>query len=524
MMKGQPTVAVIGAGSSGLSMLKVLREDGFKVTLYERRSQVGGLWAYSEDPTMTTALRSTEANISKYTCGMTDFPMPDKYPHHLSQAQFQEYMESYAKHFDMLKDIVFNAFLKRVVRNEDDTKWQVEVVVDGKHQVLEYDKVVLCHGYQTKAKMPDFEGREKFEGTLIHSQAYRSPDAFAGKKVVVVGIGSTAGDIIKELIPVAGKVYASHRRGTLIVQKWRNGSPADLLITRRRRQITMFLQRNFPNVSRAVVDLGCKYIMRSTWGRLDPAWRITPFPSITLTLPSTGANIITSLKDGTLTSLHGIKRFVGPRSIEFDDGTVLDDIDAVICATGYSADFDVAPFVEKSCPPNYGGQPIARLWMNLFPPRYADSACLLCYSGFGKNNGFSFSDVVSMAVSNIWRGVHPIPSREDMEKQVDAHQKWVASRWRLDNNIDPSMVKQWEFQGFLHDAAGTGMENLGWGWKGWKFWFQDREMYNLMNHGVETAHAFRFFETGKRRAWPGAREAIIQANRAVKIFPVKGMK
>lgn len=86
------------------------------------------------------------------------------------------------------------------------------------------------------------------------------------------------------------------------------------------------------------------------------------------------------------------------------------------------------------------------------------------------------------------------------------------------------MVKQWEFQGFLHEAAGTGMENLDWGWKGWKFWWNDRMMYNYMNHGVETSHAFRFFETGKRKTYPGAREAIIQANKAVKVFPIKGIK
>jgi hypothetical protein len=54
-------------GSSGLSMLKTLRDDGFKVICYERRSQVGGLWAYTDDKSMTTALRSTKANISKYT-------------------------------------------------------------------------------------------------------------------------------------------------------------------------------------------------------------------------------------------------------------------------------------------------------------------------------------------------------------------------------------------------------------------------------------------------------------------------
>jgi dimethylaniline monooxygenase (N-oxide forming) len=86
------------------------------------------------------------------------------------------------------------------------------------------------------------------------------------------------------------------------------------------------------------------------------------------------------------------------------------------------------------------------------------------------------------------------------------------------------MVKTWEYQSFVHEAAGTGMENPGWGWKGWKFWFQDPKMSYMMNNGVETAHALRYFETGKRRAWPGARDAIIHTNPLIKIFPIKQEK
>ncbi|KAI1858838.1 hypothetical protein JX265_010519 [Neoarthrinium moseri] len=520
-MSSPATVAVIGAGSSGLSMLKTLREDGFRVTCYERRTQVGGLWAYTDDKSMTTALKSTVANISKYTCGMSDFPMPDKYPHHLNQWEFQEYMELYANHFDLLKDIIFGASLKQVTRNQNDTKWIVELEIGGEPHFKEFDKVAFTHGYQTKAVTPDLPDRTKFEGVLIHTQQYRSADEFRGKKVVVVGIGSTAGDVVEELLPVASTVYASHRRGIVIFPRWRNGTPGDLMISWRRRQINSFLQKNFPNAAKWLADKALGFILHQTWGRLDPTWRLQPYPSAVLSLPASSETIIPALKNGTLTSLHGLKRFVGPKAIEFDDGTIIDDVDAVICATGYSADFNVAPFLERSRPANYGGEDLVRLWMNMFPPKYADSICLLCYSAYGKNNGFSFSDVSSMAVSNVWRGVHPLPPLPDMENAIDAHHDWVASRWRMDDKIDVSMVKQYQFQGFIHEAAGTGMDNLGWGWKGWKFWFKDPKLYYLMNDGVETAHAFRFFETGKRKTWPGARDAIIHMNEAVKIFPLK---
>jgi dimethylaniline monooxygenase (N-oxide forming) len=82
-------------------------------------------------------------------------------------------MELYAKHFDLLKDIVFDAALKNVSRNEDDTKWRLELRINGETKVEEFDKVALCHGYQTYQQMPRFEDEKKFEGILIHAQQFR---------------------------------------------------------------------------------------------------------------------------------------------------------------------------------------------------------------------------------------------------------------------------------------------------------------------------------------------------------------
>lgn len=83
-------------------------------------------------------------------------------------------MEEYANHFDTLKNWVFNTSVKKASRNSTDTKWCLEVETAGEGTtVLEFDKVVFCHGYQTKAVVPKFEGQEKFEGIIMHSQQYR---------------------------------------------------------------------------------------------------------------------------------------------------------------------------------------------------------------------------------------------------------------------------------------------------------------------------------------------------------------
>ncbi|KAF4998959.1 hypothetical protein FGRMN_2758 [Fusarium graminum] len=515
------SVAVIGAGPTGITMLKQLLHDGFNATLFERRSTVGGLWAYDADHGWTTAMKTTSANISKYTCGFTDFPIPDKYPAHLSTANFQDFMQSYAEHFNLNKDIVFNTSVKVVNRNSDDTAWVLQLQKVGSQEIesWQFDKVVFCHGYQTEKVMPKFPGQESFEGQLIHAQQFRSIEAYRDKTVVFIGLSTTTDDLAPGVIDIAKKVYVSHRSGQIIVKRFRKGVPTDILVSWRRRQISQWIGKNLPNAYRYLANTVARLLSSQFAGmKLEPGWRLTPFRDLTVRLPGLIENCLPRLKDGSLTSLHGLKRFLGGRSIEFDDGTILDDVDAVIFTTGYRGDFAVAPFVEKSFPksPTYGGPAINRLYMNVFPPKYADSCAMLCYSAYGKNNGFSFSDVMNFAISNIWRGVSDLPSYDEMEKWVDAHQEWLAGNWAREPNLDLSMVKQYEFQPWMHEKAGTGMENLGWGLAGWKFWWKDRKMYNLMNNGVETAHMFRYFETGKRTTWEGARDEIIRQNEIVR--------
>lgn len=82
-------------------------------------------------------------------------------------------MEDYARHFDTLRDWVFDSAVKKIFRNSDDTKWCLEVETTGGTKTVEFDKVVFCHGYQTRAIVPKFEGQDKFKGMIMHAQQYR---------------------------------------------------------------------------------------------------------------------------------------------------------------------------------------------------------------------------------------------------------------------------------------------------------------------------------------------------------------
>ncbi|KAK0709285.1 hypothetical protein B0T26DRAFT_653163 [Lasiosphaeria miniovina] len=313
-------------------------------------------------------------------------------------------------------------------------------------------------------RYPDEKEKERTDqATNQNPRRTCSPSKFKDKKVLVMGLSSTAGDILPTTIPVAAAVHVSHRRGVLPFKRYLRGKPIDLYSTWRRRQMGQALARWAPGVARRVVDRAITGMARASFPfplPLDnPAWGFEPFPSPSYALPASFELALPYIRDGSLGLLPGVRRFVGPKDIKFADGTVLDDVDSVILCTGYSADWALsAPFMETA---GAGPPKQPRLYLNMFPPAYADSCVVQTHCLFGKNNGFNFGDVTAWAVGNLWRGTVTAPSHAAMEAQVDGHHAWLAARWDEDQHCDLSAVRQWEYQQWIHGAAGTSMENLG---------------------------------------------------------------
>jgi dimethylaniline monooxygenase (N-oxide forming) len=219
--KLEPTsrVAVIGLGACGLVTLKNLIEAGFDATGFDRNNYVGGLWKFSPD-NKTTVLKTTVANLSKQTGCYTDFPFSDAVGNYATANEFAQYFDNYAKAFGLFDRVKLGVAVEKISRTQDDDGWEVKFKVNGKeHSEKEtFDKVVLCHGLQVQEpNVPQIEGIETFTGEAIHSNKYKGPEPFEGKRVVVVGFGNTGPDTACDLVGNASKVYLSHRRGHAIV-------------------------------------------------------------------------------------------------------------------------------------------------------------------------------------------------------------------------------------------------------------------------------------------------------------------
>lgn len=121
--------------------------------------------------------------------------------------------------------------------------------------------------------------------------------------------------------------------------------------------------------------------------------------------------------------------------------------------------------------------------------------------------------MASMAIAQVWKGATALPCLSAMSKAVEEQHAWLAECAQQGTNVSPGMVDPGAWVRAMDDLAGTGVnEYLGYGWKGWAFWWRDKRFCRLLMDGIWSPHVHRLFE-GKRKPWVGAREAIELANK-----------
>ena len=80
-----------------------------------------------------------------------------------------------------------------------DVAWTVLDHKSGEESTETFDAVMVCTGHHAEKRVPSFPGLADFKGEVLHSHDYREPSRFTGKRVVVIGIGNSGGDMAVEL-------------------------------------------------------------------------------------------------------------------------------------------------------------------------------------------------------------------------------------------------------------------------------------------------------------------------------------
>ena len=199
---------IIGAGACGLATAKTFAERGIAFDCFEALSDIGGIWN-PESPHVVYG--STYLNSSKKLSRYPDFNFPEEWPHYVSRAQAQDYLRAYATEFGLYPLIRFNARVARAERTEQG--WRVQI--EGESAPRLYAGLIVANGHHWEPNVPPYPGH--FAGEVLHSHDVKSKEQLKDKRVLVVGAGNSAVDILSDAALDGARAVHSMRRHLLFL-------------------------------------------------------------------------------------------------------------------------------------------------------------------------------------------------------------------------------------------------------------------------------------------------------------------
>ncbi|KAE8662348.1 putative indole-3-pyruvate monooxygenase YUCCA9 [Hibiscus syriacus] len=165
---------IVGAGPSGLAAAACLKEQGVPFVVVERADCIASLWQKRTNDRL-------KLHLPKQFCQLPKLPFPEDYPEYPTKKQFIEYLESYAKHFDI--NPKFNECVESARYDETTGFWKVKTVGSNKTE-LEYvcRWLIVATSENAESVMPDIEGLAEFDGEVIHACDYKSGENSRGRK------------------------------------------------------------------------------------------------------------------------------------------------------------------------------------------------------------------------------------------------------------------------------------------------------------------------------------------------------
>jgi cation diffusion facilitator CzcD-associated flavoprotein CzcO len=207
-------IVTIGAGFSGLMMAHKIQNqyklgDRIEHVIYEKNPDIGGTWYENRYPGL-------KCDIPAHVYTFSWEPNPDWSSFYAGGPEILAYIKRTAVKYSLTKDVHLNAKVVCTEWNEEDGKWHIQIEQNGKIIEDISDILVNASGYLNNWKWPDIDGLKDFEGHLVHSAQWKDEYNFEGKRIGLIGNGSSAIQILPQIEPVAAHTTCFIRNPTWI--------------------------------------------------------------------------------------------------------------------------------------------------------------------------------------------------------------------------------------------------------------------------------------------------------------------
>ncbi|KGH46582.1 FAD-dependent oxidoreductase [Modestobacter caceresii] len=204
----QPVVLVVGGGQGGIALGARLRQLDVPTIVIDKHPRPGDQWR--------SRYKSLCLHDPVWYDHLPYIPFPDNWPVFAPKDKIADWLESYARVMEL--DYWANTRAISAAYDEKTAEWTVTVERDGVPVVLRPEQLVLATGMSGKPNVPVLPGQDVFRGDQHHSSAHPGPDAYRGKRCVVIGSNNSAFDICGALWENGADVTMVQRSSTHIVR------------------------------------------------------------------------------------------------------------------------------------------------------------------------------------------------------------------------------------------------------------------------------------------------------------------
>lgn len=215
-------IAVIGAGAAGLAAIKHSIDFDCEVIAFEQTNKLGGTWVYNDKvgknefgiDIHSSMYKDLTTNLPIEIMCYPNEPFPENDKSFVSSSEVLSYYESFADKYNLRDRIKFQHHVIRVrpVSQDLHNEWEVIVknLLTDIYEKFTFDAVLVCNGHFHSGFIPNYGGRNIFQGKQMHSHDYRRPEVFKDETILVIGGNFSAVDIVQQTARYARSVTWSH--------------------------------------------------------------------------------------------------------------------------------------------------------------------------------------------------------------------------------------------------------------------------------------------------------------------------